>query len=202
MDGRVRRPRALRFLSAAILLVAASFALLTCNSGLAVGLQQKIDSEEPSDPEPPIDPETQAPVEVDVVERDFYSLVLSWEPSNDDHLAQDRLQYLAGYSLDIEDVTGAAVESATLILDWTEGATTATMTGLTYGQTYHANVAVRDLAGHIAYYTPTPVRTREDEDPPVQGGDLAGSLETTTGFTGSARIRGQSRIYGLAVLGP
>jgi hypothetical protein len=75
-------------------------------------------------------------------------------------------------------VTGAAMHDADIWVDWSEGVTRFDTDSnddayenvtMTYGQEFWVNVAVRDRAGHTAYYTPTLVSTVDDTDSPTPG---------------------------------
>lgn len=159
-----------------------------CDAGLAVGLQDKIELEEPSIPAPPVAEGSSDPLGITLAEAEYYSLLLTWEPATDEHLEQARLQYRLAAADTEAAVTGAAMHDADIWVDWSEGVTRFDTdsdddayenVAMTYGQEFWVNVAVRDRAGHTAYYTPTPVATTDDTDAPTPG-----ELTVDTGSVG------------------
>ncbi len=102
----------------------------------------------------------------------YNSLVVLWDPANDNITAQSDLQYAVYWSKsnNINTVTACEVYG-TKIDDYAANITSKTVTGLEGSTTYYFNVVVRDSAGQKAVYVTKSEVTSETPDttPPVPG---------------------------------
>lgn len=123
------------------------------------------------------------------------AMTVSWGAASDETTSRSQLRYklVKGASVQaIETVQGAnAATGADILMPWTTGATSASVTGLTAGTTYYFTVLAQDEAGNMSVYAVATQATSASADsvPPTPGSAIAfsgTSSSTTTASWGPA----------------
>ncbi|MBI9105450.1 MAG: hypothetical protein JEZ04_01825 [Spirochaetales bacterium] len=143
----------------------------TCNSSLALALDEKMESDDPSPPG--FLDESGRTIFFDDIRAT--AVELSWIKAQDDFAEQNELEYCIIYSSsDNIDTPENALKNGTIGLSWTADISTGEVAGLTILSDYYFNVLVRDKAGNSSAYKPASAKTKNDTILPSPGG--AGSV--------------------------
>jgi hypothetical protein len=101
------------------------------------------------------------------------SLTLLWNKAIDIKTSQQDLKYKVVYTLGNEITTVAdALESGTIIADWTKNISQVNLTSLPTGELVYFSLLVSDLSGNMSIYDPAFVLFEDFEDETITGWEI------------------------------